>query len=102
MNFNGKSTAYAVKRRLAAAIAAKIEAGLTLGRMQAELGREEFSQWCPATCEIPLAEAELLIRWSAERPGWADAAAVNLQDPLAAALLDLGMRLLTLHMEIAR
>lgn len=102
MTFISKSAASALKERRAAAIAAKIEAGLALGRKQAELGREEFSQWCPATCEIPLAEAELLIRWSAERPEWTDAAAVDLQDPLAAALWELGMRLLELHMEIAR
>ena len=59
--------------------------------MQSFMGRDEFARWCPGSCQVPLAEAELLMRWAADRPQWADPAAVDLRDPLAHDLLELGL-----------
>jgi hypothetical protein len=90
MAFDPKASAAAVQRNLAAAVADKVAAGLRLAAMQAFLGADGFARWCPERCGLPLAEAELLLRWAQKRPQWADPAAVDLSDPLAVQLLELG------------
>ncbi len=61
MSFNKKAKAAALKQALAAAVSDKVAAGLKLATMQSFMGRDEFARWCPGSCQVPLAEAELLI-----------------------------------------
>ena len=81
--------AAAVRTSLREAIAQAVGAGLELAQTRGLLGADEFALWCPGACSIPLPEAELMIRWGTARPNWANPAAVDLADPVAAELIEL-------------
>jgi hypothetical protein len=79
-----------INQSLAESVAIKIKQGQILAETQARIGAE-FPRWVSCACGVPLAEAELLIRWAADRPAWIAPAAVDLSDPLAWELMDLGL-----------
>jgi len=74
------------------AIALMAQAGLTLARWQQKMYPEGFQIFCSQVFSVSLARAELLIRHSSVRPPWADASAVDLDDPLAWELLVAGLQ----------
>jgi len=55
-------------------------------------GIRGFPEFCGQDLGIPHPEALLLARWAAHRPHWADPAAVDLSDPLAGEVLEMGTR----------
>jgi hypothetical protein len=75
---------------LSEGVATKVLIGMQLCLMREVLG-DEFPRWCAQACGLPLAEAELLMRWAVERSEWSDPASVDFGDPMAGELLLLGV-----------
>ena len=71
-----------IRAQMRASIAAMVTVGLELADSRQLLGAN-FERWCVEACRVPLAEAELLMRFALARPLWVKPEAVNLDDPMA-------------------
>lgn len=93
---NTAAACEAIRCSLRDAVAQQIRLGGVVADLSVLFAREgitdQFPGFCGKALGIPHPDAQLLARWAADRPAWADPVEVDLSDPVADELLELAIR----------